>query len=394
MLTDNKIKHLKPQDIPYPTADANGLTLYTLPTGSKSWRLRYRFNGKSNTLTIGKYPLISLKDARAFKDEYLSALAKGVDPKVYKKQQKSVQQDKLTFQEAFNIWLTKHKDSWTDRVVKKQVASFEKHIFPYIGGMHVEDIKTSDMAAVLERMDSKGISEVLKKVKRWSSRVFKDCVVKGVIQYDPVTNIPNEHFKKKNVKHFATVTSEDDIKELLLLLETYKKRGTYQIATALNLAPYLLLRPGEICKLTWKNIEFKNRLIRITQGDMKMRREHVVPMSNQVLSIFKEMKALHLCSTYVFPSSNKPNQPINPSSLRAAIERLGVPKEKFTTHGFRSMASTRLNEMSFNRDWIEVQLAHVDSNSIRRGYNNALYFEQRVKMMQDYSDYLDKLKFN
>jgi len=392
MLTDNKIKNLKPRDKLYPTADANGLTLYTLPTGSQSWRIRYRFHGKADTLTLGKYPLISLKDARGLKEVYLSVLAKGIDPKVYQKQQKSTQQNKLRFREAFDKWLDRHKRGWTERVVKKQVSAFEKHVFPYIGKMYVEDIKTLDMLDLLRRMDDKGISETLKKVKRWSSKVFEDCVIAGMIEYDPTAIIKNTQFSKQVVKHYATVTSEKDIKELLLLLETYYQRGDYQVSSALNLAPYLMLRPGEIVKLTWNNIEFKNKLIRINADDMKMRREHIVPMSTHVQSIFKEIKSLNLSGKYVFPSSIKSGSPIGSESLRAAIDRLGVPRDKFTTHGFRSMASTRLNEMGFNRDWVEAQLAHVDSNSVRGIYNNATYIEQRVGMMQDWSDYLDNLK--
>ena len=179
----------------------------------------------------------------------------------------------------------------------------------------------------------------------------------------------------------------------MLQLETYKQRGTYQVATALNLAPYLMLRPGEICKLTWENIDFKSRLIRISAGSMKMRREHVIPMSNHVLSVFKEVQDLGLSSKHVFPSPNVSNQPVDPASLRMAIRRLGISGDVFTTHGFRSMASTRLNEMGFNGDWVEVQLAHVDSNTVRGVYNNAIYIEQRRDMMEKWSNYLDKLKF-
>jgi len=393
MLTDNKIKHLKPKDKPYPTADANGLTLYTLPTGSQSWRLRYRFHGKADTLTLGKYPLISLKDARGLKEVYLSVLAKGIDPKVYQRQQKSSQQNKLTFKAAFDKWLDRHKGGWTERTAKKQVSAFEKHVFPYIGKMYVEDIKTSDMLDLLRRMDDKGISETLKKVKRWSNKVFEDCVIEGMIEYDPTAIIKNTQFSKQVVKNYATVTSEDDIRALLLQLETYKQRGTYQVATALNLAPYLMLRPGEICKLTWDDIDFKSKLIRISAGSMKMRREHVIPMSNHVFLVFKEVQDLSLSSKYVFPSPKVSNQPVDPASLRMAIRRLEISGGTFTTHGFRSMASTRLNEMGFNRDWIEAQLAHVDSNTVRGIYNNATYIEQRTEMMGQWADYLDNLKF-
>ena len=394
MLTDNKIKNLKPRDKPYPAADGNGLSIYTLPSGTKSWRLRYRFNKKADMLVFGKYPLISIKDARILRDEYLGVLERNINPKVYQKQQKAIKhQKKLTFREAFDRWFDRHKDSaWTPRTAEKQVAAFEKHIFPHIGDIPVEDIKTPDMLRVLRMMDDKGITVALKKVKGWSSRVFKDCVVTGVIDYDPIVNIDNTHFRKHVTKHYATVTSEDDIKELLLTLETYKERGTYPISTALNLAPYLMLRPGEVSELIWKEIDFKNKMIRIGAERMKMTREHLIPMSNQVLAKFKEIKDFKLSSEHVFPSPKKSHSHINAESLRAAIRKMGISGDTFTTHGFRSMASTRLNEMNFNRDWVEVQLSHKESNSVREAYNNAGYIEQRKDMMQQWSDYLDKLK--
>jgi integrase len=248
------------------------------------------------------------------------------------------------------------------------------------------------MLRVLRMMDDKGITVALKKVKGWSSRVFKDCVVTGVIDYDPIANIDNTHFRKHVTKHYATVTSEDDIKELLLTLETYKERGTYPVATALSLAPYLMLRPSEVSKLTWKEIGFKNKMIRISAERMKMTREHLIPMSNQVLAKFKEIKSLKLNNEYVFPSPMKSHSHINAESLRSAIRSIGISGDKFTTHGFRSMASTRLNEMNFNRDWIEIQLSHKESDSVRGAYNNAEYIEQRRDMMQQWSDYLDNLK--
>lgn len=393
MLTNNKIKSLKARDKPYPTADGEGLAIYTLPTGAKVWRLRYRFNNKPDILSLGKYPLISIKDARNLKDMYKGILAKDINPKVYQKKQKAIKhQKKQTFSEAFYIWFDRHKSEWTERTAKKQVAAFNTHIFPHIGNTPVEDIKTKDMLRVLRLMDDKDISVTLKKVKGWSSRVFKDCVVTGLIEYDPIANITNDNFKKHTPKHYATVTSEKGIRELLLTIDKYKERGSYQIAEALTIAPYLMLRPGEIVKLIWDDVDFKGKMIRISAARMKMSREHLVPMCNQVYLKLKEIKSLNISSNYVFPSPTKGNGHISPESLRAAIDRLGVSREEFTTHGFRSMASTRLNEMGFNRDWIETQLSHKESNSIRDAYNNAEYIEPRRDMMQQWADYLDKLK--
>jgi len=392
MLNNTKIKNLKAKDSEYGVADSHGLSVRITPKGVKKWRFRYRYDNKASMISLGKYPAVSLAQARMLRDENQALLSQGINPSTYKKQLKIKQQQKITFREAFDRWFNRHEGEWAKRTAQKQVATFEKHIFPYIGNTPIEDIKTPDILHVLRQMDDKGISIALKKVKGWSSRVFKDCVVTGLIEYDPIANISNEHFKKHKTKHHATVTNEDDIKELLLTLENYKGRGTYQIAEALNLTPYLLLRPGEVSKLTWKEVNFKEKLIRIKAENMKMGREHLVFLSKQVLSKLKEIKSLSLSDTYVFPSPKKSSSPIGAESLRAAIRRLGIPKEKFTTHGFRSMASTRLNEMGFNSDWIEMQLAHVEANKIRGAYNNAEYVEKRRDMMQRWSDYLDDLK--
>ena len=389
MLNNTKIKNLKAKDSEYGVADSHSLSIHVTPKGVKKWRFRYRYGNKASMISLGKYPAVSLAQARVLKDENQALLSQGINPSAYKKQLKIKQQQKITFKEAFDAWFDRHKDEWTERTAQKQVATFVNHIFPHIGDTPVEDIKTPDMLRVLRMMDDKGITVALKKVKGWSSRVFKDCVVTGVIDYDPIANIDNTHFKKHVTKHYATVTSEDDIKELLLTLETYKERGTYPVATALSLAPYLMLRPSEISKLTWKEIDFKNKMIRIGAERMKMTREHLIPMSNQVLAKFKEIK---VSSEYVFPSPMKSHSHINAESLRAAIRKMGISGDTFTTHGFRSMASTRLNEMNFNRDWIEVQLSHKESDSVRGAYNNAEYIEQRKDMMQQWSDYLDKLK--
>ena len=392
MLTNTKIKNLKPKEKTYRVADSNGLAIEVSAKGVKKWRFRYRFNKKASMVSLGKYPAVLLTQARVLRDEYQLLLSQGVNPSSYNKKVKTERQKNITFKEAFDKWFDRHKSEWTQRTAKKQVSAFEKHIFPFIGDLPVKDIKTPDMLDVLRMMDDKGISVTLKKVKGWSSRVFKDCVSTGLIEYDPIANISNDSFRKHTASHYATVTATTDIKNLLLILSQYQNRGSWQIAEALNLAPYLMLLPSELTNMKWQEIDFDNALIRIKSERMKQKKEHLVPMSSQVLMKFKDLWKLSSHSDFVFPSPKKSNTHINSESLRAAINRLGVSRNTFTTHGFRSMASTRLNELNFNSDWIEAQLAHVDSNSVRRTYNNAEYLEQRVKMMQSWSDYLDNLK--
>ncbi len=392
MLTDIKIKSLKPKDKEYRVADSHGLTLAITPKGVKKWYFRYRFNEKPTMTSLGQYPAVSLAQARTLRDKQKSLLAEGINPTAYKKKLKVEQLQSCTFKDAFDRWFNRHKDDWTERTGQKQTAAFEKHIFPYIGNTPIDEITTPIMLDVLRKLDNQGKSVTLKKIKGWASRIFKDCVVEGLIPFDPIVNITGDQFKKHKEKHHATLRFESDIKALLTQLSAYKEHGTYQIAQALNIAPYLMLRPGELSGLLWEEVEFDNGRIRISAERMKMDREHLVFLSTNIQAQLQAIKSVNLCDTFVFPSPNKSNSSISPESLRASIRRLGISKETFTTHGFRSMASTRLNEMGFHPDYIERQLAHVDSNKVRAIYNNAEYLEQRKDMMQKWSDYLDKLK--
>ncbi len=391
MLTDTKIRNLKPKDKEYPTNDGNCLSIRTTPNGSKKWRFRYTYQNRASMISLGKYPAVSLSTARKLRDEYQEVLAKGINPSTYKKQQQIKLQKKISFKDAFYVWFDRHKGEWSERTSMKNVRAFEIHIFPYIGNTPVEDIKPLDMLNIFRVMDDKNIPEVLKKVKGWSSRVFKDCVVSQVIQYDPVASLSNDIFKKRRPKNYATVTSPAEISNLLKTILKYKDKGTYQVSEALNLSPYLMLRPGEVASLTWREVDFESKIIRKEASGMKTNKAHLVPMSTQVYKILRAIKKLGLSETYVFPSPVKSNSPICTESIRAALRNLGIKKEVFTAHGFRSMASTRLNELGFNSDWIEKQLAHNDSNRVRAAYNHADYLTERTDMMQKWADYLDGL---
>jgi len=392
MLTDLKIRNLKPKNREYGVADSHGLQIRVTPKGVKKWRYRYRFNGKASMISLGKYPAVSLAEARKQRDIYQKILFDGINPKVYKDNLKQTQENKITFSEAFDKWFDVHKDEFAKRTAMKQIRAFELHIFPYIGNKLVVDLKPLDMLNVFRKIDNQGKSETLKKVKGWCSRVFRDCVVLGIIDNDPTRDLPSDSFKKRKSKHYATVTSPSDIKDLLNTISKYKEIGTYEVHQALNLGAYLLLRPSELTGLLWEEVDFKNKIIRIGKDRMKSSEPHLVPMSTQVLAQFEEMKEYRLSEKFVFPSSVNRNTSINSESLRMALRRLGIPKEKFTPHGFRGMGTTRLYEMGYKEDVVERTLAHSERNKVKAAYNYAQHIEERTEMMQTWSDYLDKLK--
>jgi len=391
-LTNTKIKNLKPREKEYPVADGGGLAIYVTHSGVKKWRFRYRFNNNATMISLGKYPIVSLLEARAERDECKALLHKGINPVEHRKQLKSSKELNTTFRSMFYAWFERHKSQWSERTAKKNIASFETHIFPYIGNTPVTDITALNMLETFRVMDDKGIHEVLKKTRGWTSRVFQDCVVSGLIPFDPTRDLPRDSFSKAKVKHYATVTSTKDITNLINAISSYDKKGSYEVSRALILAPYLFLRPSELTGLLWEEVDFENKLIRIKANRMKQSKEHLVPMSSFVVSAINEIKELALSSDYVFPSPLKENESINAESLRAAIRKLDISKEVFTTHGFRGMASTRLHEMGFNSDIIEMQLSHSDRNQSRKAYNHAQYLNERREMMQQWSDYLDKVK--
>jgi len=391
MLTDLKISKLKPRNREYSLADGYGLSIYVTPKGVKKWRYRYRFNRNASMISLGKYPAVSLSEARKQREVYQKCLFDGINPKLYKDNLKQTQKKKITFREAFDKWFDVHKDEFSERTAMKQIRALELHIFPNIGNRLVVDLKPLDMLNVFREIDSQGKSETLKKVKGWCSRVFRDSVVLGIIDNDPTRDLPSDSFKKRKSKHYATVTSPSDIKDLLNTISKYKEIGTYEVHQALNLGAYLLLRPSELTDLLWEEVDFKNKIIRIGKGRMKSSNPHLVPLSSQVLAQFEEIKEYGLSEKYVFPSSINRNASINSESLRMALRRLGIPKEKFTPHGFRHMASTRLHELGFNTDVIESQLAHK-IRGVRGVYNQAQYLDDRKVMMEDWSNYLSNLQ--
>ena len=391
MLTDLKISKLKPRNREYSVADGYGLAIYVTPKGVKKWRYRYRFNRNASMISLGMYPAVSLSEARKQREIYQKCLIDGINPKLYKDNLKQTQKKKINFREAFDKWFDVHKDEFSERTAMKQIRAFELHIFPHIGSRLVVDLKPVDILNVFREIDNQGKSETLKKVKGWSSRVFRECVVLGIIDNDPTRDLPSDSFKKRKSKHYATVTAPSDIKDLLNTISKYKEIGTYEVHQALNLGAYLLLRPSELTDLLWEEIDFKNKIIRIGKGRMKSSNPHLVPLSSQVLAQFEEIKEYGLSEKYVFPSSINRNASINSESLRMALRRLGIPKEKFTPHGFRHMASTRLHELGYNTDVIESQLAHK-IRGVRGVYNQAQYLDDRKVMMEDWSNYLSNLQ--
>ena len=397
MLNDTKIKSIRPKSKPFRIADGNGLVLEFRPNGTKYWRFRYRFEGKASMVSIGEYPIISLAKARQIRDSYKALLYESINPSGYKKEKQIAQHtqqdlEKNTFREMFFKWYEHNQEFWKPNYCNDILKRTSKHLFPYIGDKPIGSLTPEEMLHIFKIIERAGTIDTLYKVKGVASRVFRFCVGLGIIEHDPTRDLPSDIFKKRKVTHLAHITDPKEIGGLLRMIDGYK--GSYQVATALKIAPHVFLRPIELAGLKWAEVDFREKLIRISAERMKMGETHLVPLSRQIIELLDNIKDIETSSDYVFPSLRTSQRHITPESLRAGLRRIGLSNEEMTTHGFRHMASTRLYELGFNGDVIERQLAHGERNKIKATYNHAEHLPERRIMMDKWSDYLDGLRDN
>jgi integrase len=388
VLTDTKIRNLTRKDKLYRIADSGGLTLEINPNGSKLWRHRYRFNNRATMMSLGPYPIVTLLSARQARDKNKQLLFQGINPKQVREEAKV--SNKKTFEQMFRKWINKNKDQWSIGYVEDTIQRANNYLIPKLGNLPIDDIKSSEIRILLLKIQDTGKLDMFKKVKGILNGVFKYSVGMDVLKVNPVRDLPSEIFKKKPEKHYAAITDPNEIPWLLDKLEEHK--GGYEVRAALVIAPHVFLRPSELTGMLWSEVDFDAKLIRINKDRMKVKKTHLVPLSIQVLKALKNLRNVNTDSDYVFPSPRNINKPITSSALRLALRSVGVGKDKMTTHGFRSMASTRLNELGYNADLIEIQLSHSQANKIRAAYNHAEYLEERIAMMQEWSNYLDLLQ--
>ena len=390
MLNDTQVRNLRPKHKLYRVSDSHGLCIEINPNGSKLWRHRYRFNNKATMMALGTYPEISLLHARQARDRSKKLLKQGLNPKRLKIDNYRDNPDEISFKGMFFNWFNNKKEEWTPGYAEDILQRANSYLLPIIGKMPIDEISSPIMLKLLLEIQDKGLLDTLQKVKGIANGVFSHSVGMGIITVNPVRDLPNDIFKKKPIKHHATITDPKEIGLLLHMLD--KHIGSDEVNAALTIAPHVFLRPGELTGLLWSEVDFHARLIRINAERMKMKKVHLVPMSNQVLTTLKNLSQIDTGSDYVFPTPRNKNASITTNALLVAIRSLGIDKFTFTTHGFRHMASIRLNELGYRADIIELQLAHSKSNTVRAAYNHSDHIEERRTMMQEWSDHLAKLK--
>ena len=397
MLTDSKLKMLKPTAKEQNYCDGKGTKLYyrLKANGSKTFIFRYTYQGKPKNITLGKYPETSLKVARAKVAEYKSALAKGINPLIYKTQQNDISQN--TFIDIANEWLRIKACEYSIKHQKQAEKDIHRIIGPWFGKIKLNTIEPRDIIMFLRKFESKGHLAKRDKLKTILSQVFIFGVASGVCRLNPVVSIKST-LKTYKAKHFSFLSKEADIAQLLHDID--HRKGFEATTMALKLAPLVLLRPTELAGLKFSEVDFINRQLIIEATRMKMRRTHVVPLSAQAFDILEQRRA-ETKGTYVFPSKMGGHTHISIYGLSTALRAMGydgIAKPKHDTHGFRHMGNTKLYELSaehgFSSDIIEKQLAHQERNRVKATYNHAEYFPERKRMMQIWADYLEKLKMS
>ncbi|HDC4615980.1 TPA: tyrosine-type recombinase/integrase, partial [Enterobacter cloacae] len=387
-LNDMQIRRAKPEAKAYTLGDGQGLSLLVEPNGSKSWRFRYRYAGKPKMISLGVYPTITLAEARARRDEARKIVAEGKNPSEVRKEQKLALriQSENAFEKIAREWHQMKSAKWSAGYASDIIEAFQNDIFPYVGTRPVGEIKPLELLNVLRKIEKRGALEKMRKVRQRCSEVFRYAIATGRAEFNPAADLSSALEVHKS-NHFPFLKS-DEIPDFLRALDSYAGSRLVQIATKLLMVTGV--RTIELRAALWQEFDLDNAIWEIPAERMKMRRPHLVPLSTQVLGFLNELKSMTGNYRYVFPGRNDPNKPMSEASVNQLIKRIGYAG-KLTGHGFRHTLSTILHENGFNTAWIEMQLAHVDKNTIRGVYNHAQYIEDRKKMMQWYSDFIINL---
>jgi integrase len=414
-LTDTTIKQAKLEAKPYKLSDEKGMFLLISPSGSKLWRLKYRIGGKEKLLALGSYPDISLKQAREYRDEARQLIANGSDPAELRKTEKitlstakqeeesSKKLERLiqsgealpdSFRAVALEWEEKHLASKADSHKKKVMGRLERDVFPYLGNTRADAVTAPLVLEIIRRVEARGTIETAHRTKHHISQVLNYAVATGKATYNPCPALSGALIPKPSPKHFAAPTEPKDVAPLLRMMATYN--GSPLTKCALALAPLLFIRPGELRAMQWSDIDFETCELRYTPPKTRNKTaiEIIVPLARQAVEALRELQPLTGYGRYVFPGARTDTRPMSENTVNGALKRLGIDTQnELTGHGFRAMARTLLDEVhGFNRDAIELQLAHQIKDPLGRAYNRTKHLTERKRMMQVWADYLDELR--
>ncbi len=392
-LSDAAIRRAQPRDKPRKLYDSRGLYLEIAPRGGKAWRFKYRFADKEKRISLGLYPDVPLKLARERRDEARRLLAQEIDPSAYRKAQKQSKRlwARNSFEAVAREWLAKHSRNWSSsRYAVRMLRGLERDVFPWIGARPIAEITAPDLLTVVQRIEQRGTLRVAHDTLRTCGKVFRYAVATGRAERDPSWDLRGALPPTKG-KHLAAITDPKEVGPLLRVLDGYP--GTLPVRCALRLAPLVFVRPGELRKARWADIDLEAAEWRFTVT--KTGTPHIVPLARQSVEILRELHPLTGHGRYVFPTARHTSRerPMAETTLWAALRALDIRMERMTMHGFRAMARTILDEvLDFRPDFIEHQLAHAVRDPNGRAYNRTAFLPERRRMMQVWADYLDRLR--
>lgn len=396
-LTDMKVRSAKPVEKQTKIFDGDGLFLLIMPpgkktpNGSKCWRLKYRFGGKEKLLALGTYPEVSLSDARDKRSEARRQIAAGIDPGELRKTKKAALTEAAlnTFEAIAREWHSNSKPNWSDNHAERLLKRLEQDVFPFIGTKAITTIKTPEIVEILKRVAIRTL-ETAHRIKTAFYHIFHYAMLNGKIENNPAADLRKILPTVKH-DHMAAPTDPKHVAPLLRAIDNFT--GSIIVKCALQLAPLLFVRPGELRHAEWSEIDLDAATWNIPAEKMKMRQPHLVPLSRQAITILNDLQLLTGHGKYVFPCHRSPLRCMSENAVNAALRRLGFEKSEITGHGFRAMARTMLHEiLQFSPDAIEAQLAHAVPDRLGRAYNRTTHLSERREMMQKWADYLDGLK--
>lgn len=392
-LTELKIKSSKADLKAYKLADEKGMYLFVQPSGGKLWRFDYRFDGKRKTLALGSYPEVTLASARDRRDDARKVLAAGSDPGAIKKAQKAGRKEQAanSFEVTARRWHQKNTTKWSESYADKTIRMLERDVFPWIGSKPVVDLEAPEFLSVARRVEKRGHIDTAHRAIQLCGQVMRFAVAEGLVRRDPTGDLRGALVPVES-NHMPSVTEPARVGQILQMFEAFS--GSFQVQCALKLAPMVFTRPGELRRAKWSDINLDEAMWSIPAEVMKMREPHLVPLSTQAVEILKDLLPFSGHLEYVFPGGRDPKRPMSDAAVNAAMRRLGIDTQnELTGHGFRAMARTILHErLGYEPDVIEQQLAHKTPGPLGAAYARAKFIDKRIKMMQAWADYLDKLR--
>lgn len=395
-LTDMACKNAKSRIKAYKMTDANGLYLYIKPNGSKLWRFKYHFSRKEKLLALGVYPTMSLLEARDARENAKELLSQSIDPSDEKRiaRRLATFNKEGTFEEVALEYAEKQKGAWSAKHHLRFILRLKTDVFPTIGKDNIARLEAPDILVMLRKLENRNAIEMANRTRQKCNQIFRYAIQTGRRTTNPVEHLRGA-LKTKKTEHFACIEPHE-IPRLITDIERNDARMFLRTKRAIKFSMLTFARPGEVRTAEWQEIDFKKKEWRISAEKMKSRRPHIVPLSTQAIAILEEQKQEtgHFNTAYVFPNKHHPQKPMSDGAVNLAMQNLGY-QGKMTAHGFRALARTTIREeLEYDPDVIEAQLAHKPSGSLGAAYDRAKFLKERHKMMQKWADYLDRLLMN